>query len=155
MARPPNMIQTLTPEQIFAFVDAVGRKRAIGVCHCDCCSRGLVMGINTLPIGMHLSNTEAMYLVEALRAGPAFAMLKPSPNVTGRRYFTQRVNDGKYLLAYDDAGVCDFLCAGSVAYGMPGIGGAAAALTTEQRVQLSDRLFAELMKHAQGDVATA
>lgn len=147
-----NHVEKLYEKHIYRLVDATGRQQAIGVVPCASCHKSLVMGVSRCPVGMHLTNTEALYLLEALRAGPAFPLLKPSPVGMGRKYFTQVVNAGKWLVGYSPDGTCDFLCCGGPPYIMNG--GAAVALTTEQREVLADRIFTELMGSAT-NVATA
>lgn len=139
--------------RVTKLVDANGREREIATGKCPCCKGGLFVIVKNL-LGMHMSHAETLYLVEALRQGPAWQLLKPSPiGSSGRKFATQLVTGGKWLLAYGPDGVADFVCSGELGL-PPGLGAHAVAFTVAQREQFADLMFATLMEHAT-DVARA
>lgn len=127
---------------VTTIVDQAGRRREFCCLHCPASCKGFLIALRGVE-PCHLEFAEAADLVQQLREGPSSKLLAASPFQSGRMFHVTKVRQGRFLLAFDFEGRCDFLIAGGPVDMLPtGLQGA--LLSPEQRVQLADVFEREL-----------
>lgn len=131
--------------EMTTLVDARGRTKQFAIIPCPAkACRGqhsLIVCLRGLE-PLHMSQFEALDLVDQLRTGPQNAKLKPSPYQSGRFFAVTQCAAGRYSVAYDLEGQCDLIVAGGPIENVPK--GMSALLIPSQRQLLADLIHREL-----------